>query len=103
MSISLHVLGQRIVTKRKVLKMSQIQLADKVGISDRTLSKIEHGYDMRLSLLLAIADALEMDVGQLLRLNNDISLTVLNADEKQQICDYLKAICNLLPSQHNIK
>lgn len=97
MSISLNIVGQRIVTKRKKIKMSQVQLAEKVGISDRTLGKIEKGFDMRLSLMLAIADALEMDPKMLLSEDVDDGLTSLSKAEKQQILGHLKAICQLLP------
>ena len=97
MSISLNIVGQRIVTKRKKMKISQVQLAEKVGISDRTLGKIEKGFDMRLSLMLAIADALEIDPSMLLSEDVDDQLTSLSNAEKQQILGHLKAICQLLP------
>lgn len=97
MSISLKKIGQRIVTKIKKLNISQIQLAETIGISDRTLSKIEHGFDMRLSLLLAICDALDIDVGQVLADGDNKALTSLSENDKQQIRDHLQAISKLLP------
>jgi transcriptional regulator with XRE-family HTH domain len=97
MSISLHIVGQRIVTKRKSMKLSQVELAEKVGISDRTLGKIEKGFDMRLSLMLAIADALDIEPTELLSERIDDELTSLSYVEKQQILSHLKAICQLLP------
>ena len=90
MSISLNIVGQRIVTQRKKLKLTQIQLAEKVGISERTLGKVENGFDMRLSMLLAISDALNMDVARLLSNNGD-SDTNLDSN-KQQILEHLDAI-----------
>lgn len=79
------------------MRISQVQLAEKVGISERTLGKIENGFDMKLSLLLAISDALEIDIAQLLSEDNDESLSSLSETEKEQICSHLKAICQLLP------
>lgn len=97
MTISLTLIGQRIVDQRKVKKMSQVKLADKVGISDRALRKFERGYDMKLSVLLAIAEALEIDAAQLLSEDNDSAILTLSKEEKLQICSHLKAICQLLP------
>nr|WP_295030885.1 helix-turn-helix transcriptional regulator [Shewanella sp.] len=96
MRISLALIGQRIVDQRKMKKFSQLSLADKVGVSDRTLRKVEAGHDMKLSVLLAIAEALDIDVVQLLSADNS-SLSTLSESEKQQICSHLKAICELLP------
>ncbi|MGB0895329.1 MAG: helix-turn-helix domain-containing protein [Parashewanella sp.] len=65
MSISLAKVGQRIVRYRKNKGIKQVQLAEAVGISKRTLSKIENGHDSQLSVLMAIADALEIDISQI--------------------------------------
>jgi|GEM_PF-6751598 len=98
MSISLNIIGQRIVAKRKKMKITQVQLAEQVGISDKTLGKIENGFDMRLSLLFAIADVLQIDAIELIRSDDSAdSLSSLSQENKQQICDHLKAICQLLP------
>ncbi|WP_108944105.1 helix-turn-helix domain-containing protein [Shewanella halifaxensis] len=95
MSISLNIIGQRIVTKRKNVKLSQVQLADKVGISDRTLSKIENGYDLKLSLLLAICDALNIEAAELLSENNS-NASSLSDESRLQIDSHLNAIRKLL-------
>lgn len=45
---------------RTAKKLTQKQLAEKVGISRNFLSEIENGkYDIRLSLLCTIAEALD--------------------------------------------
>ncbi|WP_259649450.1 helix-turn-helix domain-containing protein [Shewanella sp. MBTL60-007] len=95
MSISLNIIGQRIVTKRKIVKLSQVQLADRVGISDRTLSKIENGYDLKLSLLLAICDALNIETAELLSENNS-NASSLSDESRLQIDSHLNAIRKLL-------
>lgn len=102
MSISLNIIGQRIAAKRKKMTITQVQLADQVGISDKTLGKIENGFDMKLSVLFAIADVLKIDAIELMRSDDSAdTLSSLNQPlsnkNKQQICDHLKAISQLLP------
>ncbi|GIU12987.1 hypothetical protein TUM3792_02140 [Shewanella sp. MBTL60-007] len=77
------------------MKLSQVQLADRVGISDRTLSKIENGYDLKLSLLLAICDALNIETAELLSENNS-NASSLSDESRLQIDSHLNAIRKLL-------
>lgn len=52
---------------RHAKKLTQKQLAEKVGISRNFLSEIENGkYDIRLSLLCNIAEALDTTPKQLI-------------------------------------
>lgn len=55
------ILGDRIKERRKQLKLTQTQLAEKVGYSDKTgISKIEnHFVDLPQSKIIIFADALE--------------------------------------------
>lgn len=43
MELDYKNIGKRIVRRRKSLKISQIDLAEKIGISNNYLSSIEHG------------------------------------------------------------
>lgn len=51
---------------RRLLDMTQIDLAEKAGLSKQTISNIETGrHSLMLSTALHIADALELSVEQL--------------------------------------
>lgn len=51
----LFSIGSDIRTTREVLGVTQKQLADKVGITQSSISRIEHGYqEVSLKLLLKI-------------------------------------------------
>ncbi len=76
--------------------MTQIELAAVVGIGKRTIGKIENGYDMRLSVLLAIADALNVPLHELLDYEQT-ALPTLSTCEREKILGHLKAIAELLP------
>lgn len=43
MELDYKNIGKRIIRRRAKLKMNQVSLADKVGISNTYLSSIEHG------------------------------------------------------------
>ncbi len=95
MTIRFALIGQRISHHRRRLKMTQLQLATLVGVSERTMGKIEKGFDMQLSVVMAIADALNMQLSELLDYEQAAPLT-LSAHEQQKIVDHLKAINDLL-------
>lgn len=99
MTISFDLIGQRIGNQRKKMKMTQTQLADTVGVSSRTIGKIERGYDMRLSVLMAISDALDMRLRDLLDYSPQEPLAILSQADKQKICRHLQAIAELLPGE----
>ncbi len=63
-------IGAKIVYYRMLQGMSQEQLAEKIGISQSYLSKIEKGkYDRNVpfTTLMLIAQALEIDVCELIK------------------------------------
>lgn len=60
-------MGRRMAEARKVIGLSQQQVADSLGIPQRTLSYYERGEgDLPCSLLVPLADILGMDVHTLL-------------------------------------
>ncbi len=60
-------IGQFIAQKRKAAGYTQRQLADILGISDKTVSKWERGNGMpEVSLMLPLCDALHINVNELL-------------------------------------
>lgn len=61
-------IGCRIAYFRKLCNLTQIELADKIGMSSGYLSKIECGNyqkSISLSMLMNIADGLGVDVEEL--------------------------------------
>ena len=55
----LNIIGNRLYTLRKRMGMTQAELAEAAGLSDRTYADIERGsVNMRLETLLRICDAL---------------------------------------------
>ena len=60
MHTNLHAMGTRIKTRRKELKMSQAELAEKVNISNNHLSSIETGKQLpSLPTFVEICEHLE--------------------------------------------
>lgn len=60
-------IGKFIAKERKVRKYTQRELADKLGISDKTISKWERGNGFpEVSLLLPLCNELEITVNELL-------------------------------------
>ena len=60
-------IGKFIAEERKVRKYTQRELADKLGISDKTISKWERGNGFpEVSLLLPLCNELEITVNELL-------------------------------------
>lgn len=59
-------LGRRVRTRRKELGLSQMGLAERVGLHFTFVSTVERGErNLSLASLLAIAEGLGMDVGDL--------------------------------------
>lgn len=60
-------LGYKIKFERSKRKISQFDLALKTGLTTRTISRIESGViDPKLSTLIKIADAMELDLSNFL-------------------------------------
>lgn len=60
-------IGRLVAAKRKELGLSQRELGDRLGVTDKTVSKWECGRGLpEVSLLLPLAEALGLSVGELL-------------------------------------
>ena len=63
----LNIIGNRLYALRKRMGMTQAELAEAAGLSDRTYADIERGsVNMRLETLLRICDALYITPDKLL-------------------------------------
>lgn len=66
-TLIMHI-GENIKRYRNKLRLTQKELAKKVGMDDPRISEIEHGKgNPTLSTLIAIADALETSVEKLVK------------------------------------
>jgi transcriptional regulator with XRE-family HTH domain len=55
-------IGQAIRERRKQLKYSQVNLADRVGVDPCIISYIENGRNFRISTLIPILQVLELEL-----------------------------------------
>ena len=55
-------IGNAIRERRKALAYSQERLAERVGVARDIVSRIENGYNSRLSTLLPILQTLELEL-----------------------------------------
>jgi len=53
--------GRILAAARERLGLSQAELARRLGVSGANLSRIEHGADLRVSTLLDVARALQLE------------------------------------------
>lgn len=66
-NIDFHLLGKNIVEMREKHKMTQIQLASKIGVNSKTVSNWETAYKRpRLQDILILCDAFQCDLDYLL-------------------------------------
>ncbi len=62
-----HVIGNKLLTIRKHIGMTQAQVAEAAGLSDRTYADIERGtVNMRLQTLLRICRALHITPNEIM-------------------------------------
>lgn len=62
--------GQKIATLRKMKNMTQVELAEKLHVTNRAVSKWENGLNFPdLSIMNTLAEALDVSVIELLELN----------------------------------
>lgn len=83
---------ERIVELRKARGWGQRQLAKEAGIAHTVISRLEAGtqHDVRLSILMAVADALNVSVESLLYAGNIETIEVGLLPELQSIIRQLK-------------
>ena len=82
--MNLYVTGTMIKSLREKCKLTQLQLADRLGVSDKTVSKWETGKGYPdITLLEPIADALSVSVAELLSgntvCNSNVSANVMRS------------------------
>lgn len=72
----LHAIGNRLLTIRKHMGMTQAEVAEAAGLSDRTYADIERGtVNMRIETILRICSVLHVTPDEILVTENT-SLTV---------------------------
>jgi len=79
-----RIIGERIARRRKTLGMTQKQLADRLHITDRAVSRWERGVGAPdLSLIVPLCEALSMSTDELLRgIPSPAQHTRRNPDDK---------------------
>ena len=98
-------IGQKIRDFRKKKKLSQAELAEKVGLSDKHIGRIEAGkYFPNFGNFLAILDALDMNLSEFgsdeAKIENgkraELIKLIYSANDEQIELFYkiIKAICN---------
>lgn len=61
------VLGQQIAAHRRALNLTQLQLAERLGVEPETVSRFERGTSLpSLTRLVELSEVLEVGVGRLL-------------------------------------
>ena len=101
MSASNKLIGKRIANARKAANLTQAKLSEKVGISEKYLSRIECGKQLpNISTVIRICDALCISADKLLSINNvDASGNIIqneiedfSPNERKQIVEIIKII-----------
>ena len=65
-------LGEVIYRYRKSMKMTQATLAEKTGVTEQTIRKIEHGDgNLQLDVLYALVTTLQIDPSEIFYLGNN--------------------------------
>ena len=85
-------IGKFIAQSRKKQKLTQMQLADKLGITDKAVSKWERGITMPdTSIMLALCDILNIRVEELL-CGERINMESENQKNEQLLLDMVKEL-----------
>ena len=83
-------IGKFIAECRKKVKLTQLQLAEKLGITDRAVSKWERGLSMPdASIMLKLCDILEISVNDLLS-GEKISMDNYNKELENNLLEVIK-------------
>ena len=82
-------LGISVYKNRKRLKMTQAELAEKAGVTEQTIRKIEHGEgNPQLEVLYALVSTLKIDPGEIFYPKN------ADTDRAKKQLDFLLADCS---------
>ena len=85
-------IGQFIASQRKLQGLTQAELAEKLGITDRAVSKWERGKGMPdASLMLALCEALGITVNELLR-GEKVEMEDNNQKNEELLLELAKSI-----------
>lgn len=85
-------IGRFIAERRKAIKLTQLQLADRLNITDKAISKWERGIAMPdTSIMLQLCDILGINVNELLS-GEKISMENSNQKNEQLLIDISKEI-----------
>lgn len=90
-------IGLNIRQRRVARGLKQAELAERVGVEDKTISRIEVGGNFpSMDLLVRIADVLDYDLTEFVNFKNkiDYSLVELNKDELKAIKKFVKLLEN---------
>ena len=83
-------IGRFIAQKRKEHKMTQVQLAEKLGITDRAVSKWETGKSLPdASIMLELCGLLKITVNDLL-CGEEVSMSKYNEKTEQNLLEMIK-------------
>ena len=101
MILSKEILGKRISNVRKALGLTQAELSEKIGISEKYLSRIECGKQLPSVVIVAqMCEALSISADELLSLDRNIisnnsihkELAGFSIYEQKQIIEIIKII-----------
>ncbi len=102
-------LGNAIYKKRKALKLTQTELAERTGVTEQTIRKIEHGNgNPQLSVLGPLINDLQIDPAEIfyphesnaasVRKPLDILLSECNDSQIMELFPVFKAVIDLAKS-----
>ena len=101
MPLSKEQIGIRISNARKVMGLTQAELAERIGVSEKYLSRIENGNQVpSITIVARICEVLQISADKLLSLpqstysSNEIenAITDFSTEEKKQIIEVIKII-----------
>ena len=98
------LLGKNVAMRRKALALTQLQLAERLGVETETISRLERGTNLpSLQRLASLSEVLETSVAELLSqsVNNRSDqalmierwLVALTARERRFVVDSIRQLC----------
>ena len=84
-------IGNYIAQKRRALNLTQEQLADMLGVSNKTVSKWENGKSMPdYSIIQKLCETLHVTIAELMDGNDAVAENGVRAHDEEQILDLLR-------------